>query len=96
MKCKLLQFNNCRNGYNGTSCLLRAICESAEMPLYEHNGILGDIFHIILTPSSSTEENIEEHYYEAEKVGGKTQDCALYRNLCPKSVFDLITTVFNH
>lgn len=36
-------------GYNGHDCLLRAICEAAEIPLGLHNGVLGDIMHIILT-----------------------------------------------
>lgn len=29
--------------------MLRAICEAAEIPLGMHNGVLGDIMHIILT-----------------------------------------------
>ena len=37
------------NGLNGKKCLLLAICESAQIPLLEHNGILGHILHIILT-----------------------------------------------
>lgn len=36
-------------GYNGHDCLLRAICEAAEIPLGLHNGVLGDLMHIILT-----------------------------------------------
>lgn len=34
---------------DGKKCLLRAICESAEFPLGESNGVLGDILHVILT-----------------------------------------------
>lgn len=34
-------------GYNGTSCLLRAICETAETPFHEYNGVFGNIFHIL-------------------------------------------------
>lgn len=83
-------------GYNGTNCLLRAICETAVTPLDEHNGILGDIFQILLSPSSSMEENINEDYYIAEKFGANNKDCSFYNQLCPKSVFDYITTIFNH
>lgn len=39
----------CSAGFNGHDCLLRAICEAAEIPLGMHNGVLGDIMHIILT-----------------------------------------------
>lgn len=39
----------CRNGFHGKYCLLKAICEAAEIPFGEHNGVLGDIIHIILT-----------------------------------------------
>lgn len=38
-----------RYGYNGTSCLLRTICETAETPFYEYNGVFGNIFHILFT-----------------------------------------------
>lgn len=40
---------SCSAGYNGHDCLLRAICEAAIIPLGMHNGVLGDIMHIILT-----------------------------------------------
>ncbi|PSN41161.1 hypothetical protein C0J52_05210 [Blattella germanica] len=40
-----------RFGLSGRSCLLKAICEAAEIPLHlsEQNGLLGDLLHIILT-----------------------------------------------
>ena len=37
-----------RHGYRGKECLLRAICEASEYSL-EHNGVLADILHIVLT-----------------------------------------------
>lgn len=45
----LFAISFCRAGFNGHDCLLRAICEAAEIPLGMHNGVLGDIMHIILT-----------------------------------------------
>lgn len=36
-------------GFNGHECLLRTICEAAEIPLGLHNGVLGDIMHIVFT-----------------------------------------------
>lgn len=38
-----------RYGHNGTSCLLRTICETSETPFYEYNGVFGNIFHILFT-----------------------------------------------
>ncbi|XP_059062245.1 uncharacterized protein LOC131855050 [Achroia grisella] len=37
-----------KHGYPGRACLLRAICESGTAQ-YPHNGLLGDILHLILT-----------------------------------------------
>lgn len=38
-----------RAGYDGRECLLKAICETTQHPLEEHNGVLGDIVHILFT-----------------------------------------------
>lgn len=38
-----------RAGFNGEECLLKAICETAAEPFAEHNGVLGDIMHIVFT-----------------------------------------------
>ncbi|KAJ8688560.1 hypothetical protein QAD02_024355, partial [Eretmocerus hayati] len=35
-------------GLPGHECLLRSICEAAEHPLH-HNGVLGDLLHVIFT-----------------------------------------------
>lgn len=37
-----------RHGYPGKSCLLRTICEAAEFT-FQHEGVLNDILHIVLT-----------------------------------------------
>lgn len=34
-------------GFNGSACLLRAICEVSASPLDTHNGVLGSIFKIL-------------------------------------------------
>lgn len=34
-------------GFNGSACLLRAICEVSAAPLDAHNGVLGSIFKIL-------------------------------------------------
>lgn len=42
-------FYDNRSGFNGRECLLRLICEAADTPLGIHNGVFGDVLHIILT-----------------------------------------------
>ncbi|XP_045450444.1 uncharacterized protein LOC123659240 [Melitaea cinxia] len=76
-------------GMNGKECMLRNICEAAETPLY-NNGFVGHIMHIIFTPSSSKEEGLDEDYYKAE-MDGLRGDCDEYLELCPFSLFDVIT-----
>ncbi|XP_055678117.1 uncharacterized protein LOC129786890 [Lutzomyia longipalpis] len=63
------------HGHRGRACLLRAICEEAQEPINDHNGLIGDIIHIILTPSTSVREDIHPEYYRAEEFGHKG-DCS--------------------
>jgi hypothetical protein len=37
-----------RNGLDGSKCLLRAICESADASFLSSSGVLGHLLHIIL------------------------------------------------
>ncbi|XP_047532656.1 uncharacterized protein LOC125067861 [Vanessa atalanta] len=77
------------HGMEGKSCMLRNICEAAETPLH-HNGLLGHIMHIVFTPSSSKEEGLDDEYYQAE-ADGLRGDCDKYLDLCPFSLFDVVT-----
>ncbi|XP_055632483.1 uncharacterized protein LOC129772965 [Toxorhynchites rutilus septentrionalis] len=79
-----------RNGFSGKRCLLRAICEAADTQLYENNGVLGDLVHIILSPSASTDEHLPAEFSRAEKLG-HDQNCHKYRKHCRESVLDLIS-----
>jgi DM4/DM12 family len=36
-------------GYDGRACMLRTICESAELPLSVSSGLLAELFHIVFT-----------------------------------------------
>lgn len=36
-------------GLFGRPCLLRTICETAANPIFGHNGLIGDLLHIIFT-----------------------------------------------
>ncbi|XP_063368159.1 uncharacterized protein LOC134656528 [Cydia amplana] len=82
------------HGMKGKECMLRNICEAAETPLH-HNGLLGHIMHIIFTPSTSREEGLSDDYYQAE-LDGQNQDCDKYLDLCPFSVFDVITRLVEY
>ncbi|XP_034935143.1 uncharacterized protein [Chelonus insularis] len=57
---------------SGKACLLRAICEAAQTSFDESNGLLGELLHVILTPSSTTEHSDvyeDREYYAAEFIG---------------------------
>ncbi|XP_034475678.1 uncharacterized protein LOC117782755 [Drosophila innubila] len=79
-----------RSGYPPEACLLRLICETNDSTLGEINGLLGNIVHIIFTPSSSRDEQLPSVYYQAES-DGLQQQCAAYNNDCPHNVLDLIS-----
>ncbi|XP_053691001.1 uncharacterized protein LOC128739533 [Sabethes cyaneus] len=79
-------------GYNGTGCIHKAICETLELPVHRHNGVLGDLTHIVFSPSSSEDESIAHSYYEAEVDGGKS-DCSKYHQHCPLGIYELISNV---
>ncbi|XP_011166500.2 uncharacterized protein LOC105200564 [Solenopsis invicta] len=76
------------SGYSGRECLLRAICETSAFPL-QHNGLIGDIMHVIFTPSTSRHEGLPRDVVEAELVG-RNGSCSKYQLQCPLGLFDLI------
>ncbi|XP_058816031.1 uncharacterized protein LOC131679337 [Topomyia yanbarensis] len=76
-----------KNGFNGKKCLLRAICEAAEIPMLENNGVVGDLVHIILSPSSSQDENLPAEFYKAEKLGIEG-NCQKYYKYCKENILD--------
>ncbi|KAH8410974.1 hypothetical protein KR222_004299, partial [Zaprionus bogoriensis] len=79
-----------RSGYPGEACVLRFICETNASSLSENNGVLGNIVHIIFTPTSSRDEQLHESYYQAE-ADGLQQQCGSYDADCPHNVMDLIS-----
>ncbi|KAH8348218.1 hypothetical protein KR084_005505 [Drosophila pseudotakahashii] len=80
-----------RSGYPGDACLLRLICEANASTLGQVNGLLGAMVHILFTPSSSRDENLDEDYYQAEWDGHRYGDCSSYGTQCQESVLDLIS-----
>jgi hypothetical protein len=47
----LLNYLCCSFGFHGTECLLKTICEATNTAAFlnRHNGLLGDLLHIIFT-----------------------------------------------
>ncbi|KAH1005728.1 hypothetical protein HUJ04_006657 [Dendroctonus ponderosae] len=79
--------NGFRNKYpDGKACLLKSICEVSAVPLEQNTGLIAEIFHSILTPSS-TDDEIENHihneYHAAEKIGKEVKNCAHIFPECP-------------
>ncbi|XP_063697442.1 uncharacterized protein LOC134828396 [Culicoides brevitarsis] len=83
------------NGLKGHECLLRAICEHVDSSFSKHNGFLGDIAHILLSPHTSKKEPNMEDYYIAE-IRGESYDCSIYAQLCPINILDFISKVAFH
>ncbi|XP_032589956.1 uncharacterized protein LOC116804953 [Drosophila grimshawi] len=79
-----------RSAYPAEACLLRLICETNASTLGEVNGLLGNIVHVIFTPSSSRDEQLPSIYYQAE-ADGLQQQCATYSTDCSHNVLDLIS-----
>ncbi|CAD7087080.1 unnamed protein product [Hermetia illucens] len=61
-----------RLGLEGRVCMLRSICEAAETPFHYSSGLLGELLHIIMTPSSSNDpisKHSDNEYFHAEYLG---------------------------
>ncbi|XP_017860733.1 PREDICTED: uncharacterized protein LOC108612366 [Drosophila arizonae] len=78
-----------RMNLNGRQCVLKSICESSAAPFDERNGLLGELLHILLTPSSSMDalsEHTDNDYLQAERFGHAGANCdQVYAN-CAKSL----------
>ncbi|XP_030369230.1 uncharacterized protein LOC115620229 [Scaptodrosophila lebanonensis] len=79
-----------RIGYPSEACLLRLICETNAATLGDSNGFLGSLLHIILTPSTSQDDQLPDEYYEAEE-SGQHNSCDSYKRNCAESVLDIIS-----
>lgn len=81
----------------GRSCLLRVICEHAALPLGHESGLLGELLHIVLTPSSSSDHIVlpsDREYLVAERFGKRGGNCeSAYGGKCPSSPMGLITVL---
>nr|XP_021181872.2 uncharacterized protein LOC110370408 [Helicoverpa armigera]XP_049702420.1 uncharacterized protein LOC126055809 [Helicoverpa armigera] len=86
-----------RYGYSGRPCLLRTICEAAEVPFTHENGLLGEIGHILFTPST-TKDTLSHHtdneYHAAERLGRETGvSCEDLFPECEGSILETFTHI---
>ncbi|XP_055543652.1 uncharacterized protein LOC129729186 [Wyeomyia smithii] len=91
-------------GFNGRHCLLRTICESAEAKFGQSSGILGELLHILFTPSTSDDptdetDTLHEEYKKAERLPHNTSPrfshsvCSDMFTECPISWLNLFTGI---
>ncbi|XP_034101967.1 uncharacterized protein LOC117566535 [Drosophila albomicans] len=81
---------------NGRQCVLKSICESSAAPFDERNGLLGELLHILLTPSSSKDtlsEHTDNDYLQAERFGHAGVSCDTVYPKCEKSLLEHFTDV---
>ncbi|XP_046678386.1 uncharacterized protein LOC124366134 isoform X2 [Homalodisca vitripennis] len=78
-------------GFDGQACMLRMICEISQTTL-EHNGLMGQLLHVLFTPSSSKAEDIPAEFIDAETRGTAGSDCYQLYPSCPESLLDMFTS----
>ncbi|GLV31721.1 uncharacterized protein CBL_07481 [Carabus blaptoides fortunei] len=86
-------------GYGGKSCVLRAICETAEIPFSDRADIFTEIFHVLFTPSSSQEyvnNNFDHDYHAAERLGRTVKNCERLFPECKVNLMESFTEIFSH
>ncbi|XP_053673759.1 uncharacterized protein LOC128724018 [Anopheles nili] len=93
-----------QRGFNGRSCVLRAICESSEASFTHTSGLIGELLHIAFTPSATNDVLREPHhelYRMAEivprSVSGRSGGsvCANMFSECDLSLLDSFSSVFH-
>ncbi|KDR23465.1 uncharacterized protein LOC110837150 isoform X2 [Zootermopsis nevadensis] len=98
-------------GFDGRTCLLRSICETARSPFnHEDKGLLEEIAHAVLTPSSEPSiaglycdgnysslkyQSEEVPYLAAECFGMSGGNCRIRYADCPESPLDFISRIIN-
>ncbi|XP_077290262.1 uncharacterized protein LOC143914045 [Arctopsyche grandis] len=94
---KVLEHMVEKNGFSGRACILRTICEAADTPFTYHNGILGELAHIILTPSSSNDalsQHSDNEYHAAERLGLESEsNCEFLFPECKQSILEMFSEV---
>ncbi|XP_055326696.1 uncharacterized protein LOC129580373 [Sitodiplosis mosellana] len=84
-------------GLSGKPCVLRSICESAHTLFDYSNGIIGELMHIVMSPSA-TQDEISDYsdleYYRAERLGKEGAPCERVFKDCRISILEQFTGVY--
>ncbi|XP_034240199.1 uncharacterized protein LOC117644694 [Thrips palmi] len=90
---------------SGRQCLLRAVCEAAAFTV-RHDGLLGELLHVLLTPSTTSDpmrQRQDAEFHAAEAVGRQARSaedpvdaCARTFRGCATSALDLFTRVMSY
>ncbi|XP_030748261.1 uncharacterized protein LOC115876583 [Sitophilus oryzae] len=78
--------------HGGKNCFLRILCEMACYSTKDSD-ILGDIIHILLSPSSSVDKKMPHRYTDAENYGKKNSHCKKYAIKCPINILNFFTVL---
>ncbi|XP_318465.6 uncharacterized protein LOC4577283 [Anopheles gambiae] len=83
-------------GYGGRACVLRSICEAADVQFTHTGGVFAELLHIMFSPST-TKELISEHrdneYFRAEQLGRAGAPCSKLFHECSTSLLDMFSGV---
>ncbi|KAK6631283.1 hypothetical protein RUM44_005809 [Polyplax serrata] len=79
-------------GFDGKSCVLRTICETAQYIL-PRQGIIEEVFRLIFMYTTEGDSDVkvralESPYFEAHQAGESNQDCDLLYS-CPVSILQM-------
>ncbi|KAJ8921343.1 hypothetical protein NQ315_002958 [Exocentrus adspersus] len=80
---------------DGKACLLKAICEVSQAPFDDRSGILAEVMHAVLTPSTTEElitNNIGTEYHAAEQLGKEVDSCDSVFPECGINLIQQFTT----
>ncbi|XP_048504845.1 uncharacterized protein LOC125499721 [Athalia rosae] len=84
-------------GYGGKECVLRSICEAANVPFNANHGLFGELVHAFLTPSSTKEEHddyADRDYHAAERHGREVgEQCSDFYPECKASILDIFSRI---
>ncbi|XP_055547400.1 uncharacterized protein LOC129731430 [Wyeomyia smithii] len=83
-------------GFGGRTCMLRSICEAAAAEFTHTGGVFSELFHIVFTPSTTSEpvsEHSDNEYYQAEQLGREGAPCHQIYHECKNTILDVFTGI---
>ncbi|XP_015182785.1 PREDICTED: uncharacterized protein LOC107069744 [Polistes dominula] len=85
------------NSSYGKACLLRMICDVADVPFNQIYGLAGQLFHLLLTPSTTSDtfrSYADQEYHGAELAGRQNPGrCQSIFPECPESLLEYFSEI---